>query len=543
MNDKLFNKMRPQTLADVKGHSVVVEKVKRWFRNDTIPSFLLMHGCRGCGKTTVARIIAKVANCEHPTENGPCGECDSCKAAMLGVNQDILELDAASKNKVEDVKALVEKLGYVPFYKRKVVILDEVHRLSATAFDSLLKTLEEPPENVIFIFCTTELQKIPDTIVSRARKLEFSALPVSVIKERLAEICKKFEKPYEDAALIAIAKASRGAMRDAINYLEDFFEIGITEENALSELGLANELQVIQIIEGICEGDYKKAVFGFRSVQKKGAKLISFIDSMISVCIDLLQAKEEGMVKNIDGTDCYREEIARVSGMHSMLKLSEICHSFSDIRPLGLEPIQIEGMVISLLVEDSSIVLLEKKVASLETLLNNQSAIRPAETNIAKTLDTPVLPSINDAEIPFEDTEEVFGEAVETVETRKPVTESTLESADPDEFIPVDDLEDVSLSAADVAALFEQDANMEPVEEFEEMRKEMEEPEEDLAETETSECDNCPYEEQCEGECLKDRIEKARGEGDKKPETSDAEVTENTAEDVGDFFSSLARLF
>lgn len=522
MKDKLFNLMRPQSLVDVKGHKVVTDKVKRWIKSDSIPSFILMYGCRGCGKTTVARILSKVANCDNPNEDGPCGECPSCKQAALGINPDILELDAASRNKVEDVKALTEKLGYLPFFKKKVVILDEVHRLSATAFDSLLKTLEEPPENVIFIFCTTELQKIPDTIVSRARKLEFNSLPTPVIAERLSEICKNYDKPYEEAALLAIAKASGGAMRDAINNLEDFFEIGITEENVLSELGLAGEQVILSMIEGMCEGSWEKSVLNFRKEVTKGMRLQSFIDSVISVCLDLMQANVTNTVTEISGTDAYKEMVLKISGKVSFVKLSEICNAFSKIRPIGLDAIQIEGLITSLLIEESSVERLRKQV---EELTNRINALENGKiSSRAAVISTEPVNSTISEELPF------------------------------DEESPLDELESVPFDQpADTAKVLpEPDENEQKMPDPSTLQADENEEDSEIEE-EVSECDCCPYIDECTGDCIQDKVKNIKeGNGEKTVANSDADTTKEEtdesedvleAPDADDFFSSLARLF
>ena len=503
MNEKLFNVMRPKSLADVKGHTVVTDKVRRWIKNNSIPSFILMYGCRGCGKTTVARIISRVANCDHPTLDGPCGECPSCIQAAMGINPDILELDAASRNKVEDVKALTERLGYLPFYKRKVVILDEVHRLSATAFDSLLKTLEEPPEKVIFIFCTTELQKIPDTIASRARKLEFHSLPVDVIAKRLAEICAFYNKPFEEEALLLIAKASSGAMRDAINNLEDFFESGITKENVLSELGLAGEDVILSIIEGICNGNWEKSVRNFRTAVNKGLRLQAFIDSLIGVCLDLMQANITNTVNEINGTDAYKEMVLQISGKVSFLRLSEICNAFSQIRPIGLDSVQIEGIITSLLIKQSSIELLQRQVDELS------ERIRALECGLVKPaiISTEPIVSTESKELPFEEEsplEEISGAPIESTEIKETEEETPFTG----------------------------------------------ENEETENAAEESDCDNCPYIEECSGEnCILEQLKNHKEENDEKDadeEDADSAKEQNApveAPDANDFFSSLARLF
>lgn len=376
--EKLFNLERPQTLSSVKGHSVIVQRVSKWVESGNIPSFILLHGCKGCGKTTVARIISKSANCENPTKDGPCGVCESCKAAATGSNMDILELDAASKNKVEDVEKVVEKLQYVPYYKKRVCIFDEVHRLSDAAFSSLLKVLEEPPEDVIFIFCTTEIHKIPDTIKSRARQLTFAALPVSVIVTRLEEICNKYSVEYEKDALYLIAKYAKGAMRDAVNTLEDYLDCDkIKAEDVVSGLGLADDDMVFSIVENIVQGNYN-AVSIFRSAINKGLRVQNLIESIISVVLDVLQYKATDSTDSICGTDVYKEGIVALAIKATFSRFSEMISYFSSIRPVGLEPFQVEAGMVGLIVEESTVSRLEKEIEKLKADIKNGSIVSAA---------------------------------------------------------------------------------------------------------------------------------------------------------------------
>ncbi len=408
--EKLFNLERPQTLSSVKGHPIIVQRVSRWVESGNIPSFILLHGCKGCGKTTVARIISKSANCENPTKDGPCGICESCKAAATGSNMDILELDAASKNKVEDVEKVVEKLQYVPYYKKRVCIFDEVHRLSDAAFSSLLKVLEEPPEDVIFIFCTTEIHKIPDTIKSRARQLTFAALPVSVIVERLVEICEKYSIEYEKDALYLIAKYAKGAMRDAVNTLEDYLDCDkIKVEDVISGLGLAADDMIFSIIENIVQGNYE-AVSIFRSAVNKGLRVQNLIESITSVVLDVLQYKATNSTDNICGTDVYKEGIVALAIKATFSRFSEMISYFSSIRPIGLEPFQVEAGMVGLIVEESTVSRLEREIEKLKTDIKNGAVVNvtpvvtalpslPAEECIERDELSYVLP---EEDIPFE---------------------------------------------------------------------------------------------------------------------------------------------
>lgn len=368
MAEKLFNVERPMTLDSVKGHEVVVARIGHWFETGNVPSFILSEGCRGCGKTTTARIIARYVNCDNPTKNGPCGECESCKKAIAGNNLDIIELDAASKNKVEDVKSLEEKIHYMPFYKKKVVILDEVHRLSDAAFSSLLKLLEEPPEHCIFIFCTTEAQKIPDTIRSRARQLTFAALPVNVIVERLKEICLKYGVRAEDEALAILAKSANGAMRDAVNYLEDFFDGDVTVERVRAGLGVPDTELVCSIIEGMLTADFK-CIKAFRETVGRGVRLNILVEYLVRTCLDVSQFLICADMSLISGTESYKESIIKLSKMATFVRFAEFVKAFGSVRYVGAESYQVESIIVSTMIEESSVSILSRKVAELESEL------------------------------------------------------------------------------------------------------------------------------------------------------------------------------
>lgn len=384
MAEKLFNVERPLSLDSVKGHEVVVARISHWFETGNVPSFILSEGCRGCGKTTTARIIARYVNCDNPSKNGPCGECESCRKAMLGNNLDIIELDAASKNKVEDVKTLEEKIHYMPFYKKKVVILDEVHRLSEAAFSSLLKLLEEPPEHCIFIFCTTEAQKIPDTIRSRARQLTFSALPVNIIVERLREICTKYNVNAEEEALAILARNANGAMRDAVNYLEDFFDGDITVERVRVGLGVPSTELVFTIIEGMLEADFK-CIRAFRESVARGVRLNILIEHLVRTCMDAAQIKIGADMSLINGTENYKEGVIRLSKKATFVRFAEFIKAFGTVRYVGVESYQVESVIVSTMIEESSVSILARKIEALESELAGLKSGRVVVDDIVAT--------------------------------------------------------------------------------------------------------------------------------------------------------------
>ena len=238
----LYRKFRPDSFEDVKGQDAIVTTLKNQIESDHIGHAYLFCGTRGTGKTTVAKVFAKAVNCENPGKNGPCGECGMCRLIASGTSMNVVEMDAASNNKVDDIRQVIEEVQYSPPQgKYKVYIIDEVHMLSASAFNALLKTLEEPPSYMIFILATTEVHKIPLTILSRCQRYDFKRIPVDTIAGRLRELLEREGIQAEDKALTYIAKLADGALRDGLSLLEQcisfYFGERLTYENVLKVLG------------------------------------------------------------------------------------------------------------------------------------------------------------------------------------------------------------------------------------------------------------------------------------------------------------------
>ena len=217
----LYRKWRPDTFEDVKGQDHIVTTLKNQISADRIGHAYLFCGTRGTGKTSVAKIFARAVNCEHPVNGSPCGECPACKAIAAGTSMNVIEIDAASNNGVDNIREIREEVQYSPTEgKYKVYIIDEVHMLSIGAFNALLKTLEEPPAYVIFILATTEAAKIPITIMSRCQRYDFHRISIETIADRLTQLMKAENISVEDRAIRYVAKAADGSMRDALSLLD-----------------------------------------------------------------------------------------------------------------------------------------------------------------------------------------------------------------------------------------------------------------------------------------------------------------------------------
>ena len=238
----LYRKFRPTEFGDVKGQDHIITTLQNQIKANRIGHAYLFCGTRGTGKTTVAKIFAKAVNCEHPVDGSPCGECETCRSIAAGTSMNVIEIDAASNNGVDNIREIREEVAYRPTEGRyKVYIIDEVHMLSIGAFNALLKTLEEPPEYVIFILATTEVHKIPITILSRCQHYDFKRISIETITNRMKELMDTEHVDVEDKALRYIAKAADGSMRDALSLLDQCiaFYMGqkLTYDNVLEVLG------------------------------------------------------------------------------------------------------------------------------------------------------------------------------------------------------------------------------------------------------------------------------------------------------------------
>lgn len=258
MYQALYRKYRPASFSEVVGQEHITETLKGELAGNKIFHAYLFTGTRGTGKTTCAKILAKAVNCENPKNGDPCGECASCKAIANGDVMDIVEIDAASNNGVDDVRVLREQIVFTPANaKYRVYIIDEVHMLSKAAFNALLKTLEEPPSHVIFILATTEVQELPATILSRCQRFDFSRIDASVIKERLLYVAKCEAIDLSDGAASLIASLSDGCMRDALSLLDQCAGSGalIDEKAVENACGMTGHEHINNMAEYIAKGD------------------------------------------------------------------------------------------------------------------------------------------------------------------------------------------------------------------------------------------------------------------------------------------------
>ena len=292
----LYRKWRPQVFADVKGQDHIVKTLQNQISSGRIGHAYLFCGTRGTGKTTVAKILARAVNCEHPVDGSPCGECPSCKQILAGTSLNVVEIDAASNNGVENIREIREQVQYPPTEgKYRVYIIDEVHMLSTGAFNALLKTLEEPPSYVIFILATTEVHKIPITVLSRCQRYDFRRITLDTITARLKELTEAENMPVEEKALRYVAKAGDGSMRDALSLLDQCaaFHFGetLTYEHVLDVLGAVDNSVFRDLFRAIRENRTKDCILKLEEMVVQGRELSQFVVDFIWFLRNLLLLK------------------------------------------------------------------------------------------------------------------------------------------------------------------------------------------------------------------------------------------------------------
>lgn len=285
----LATKYRPQKFADVVGQDVVVKILTQGLIKNRLGAALLFSGTRGVGKTTLARILAKTFRCEKRAEDEyePCCNCPSCLEFAHSNQMDVIEIDAASNTSVDDIREIIESCQYKPTTGRfKIFIIDEVHMLSKSAFNALLKTLEEPPTHVKFLFATTETYKIPETVLSRVLKFDLKSLPPDLIAQHLSSICNRENISADAEALFMVANAADGSIRDSLSILDQMINISsgnsLTVKDIKNGLGISDESDMLLLFECIAKGDIKNAIFKYREIITASISVERVIESLMN---------------------------------------------------------------------------------------------------------------------------------------------------------------------------------------------------------------------------------------------------------------------
>ena len=293
MYQALYRKWRPQTFADVIGQQHVTDTLRAQIKSGRLSHAYLFTGTRGTGKTTCAKILARAVNCEHPVNGDPCNECAACRGILDGSVLDVTEIDAASNNGVDNIRDLRDETRYTPAQvKKRVFIIDEVHMLSIGAFNALLKTLEEPPEHVLFILATTELHKVPATILSRCQRFDFRRIGAEDIARRLLDVATGEGIELTEGAARLIARLADGAMRDALSMLDRAAAAGaVDEQTVTTALGVLGQDDGVRLAEALKAGDLAAAVGLLDEYYNEGRDLAAVYDQMLGLIRDALLVK------------------------------------------------------------------------------------------------------------------------------------------------------------------------------------------------------------------------------------------------------------
>ncbi len=314
----LYRKWRPDAFQEVKGQEHIVTTLKNQIKHERIGHAYLFCGTRGTGKTTIAKLMAKAVNCEHPVDGSPCNACESCRAIAAGNSMNVIEIDAASNNGVDNIRQINSAVQYSPQSGRYLVyIIDEVHMLSIGAFNALLKTLEEPPEYVIFILATTESHKIPITILSRCQRYDFKRISIETITDRLAELLEREQIEATREALAYVAKAADGSMRDALSILDQCiaYNLGekLTYDKVLDTIGAVDIEVYIDLLIAMHDKNIRDAVDIIEQAVWQGKDLTQFVNEFTTLIRNVLMLKLAPDMQ-VDLTSENKQRLQELSG-------------------------------------------------------------------------------------------------------------------------------------------------------------------------------------------------------------------------------------
>lgn len=400
----LYRKFRPQEFGDVKGQEHIVTTLQNQIKAGRIGHAYLFCGTRGTGKTTVAKIFAKAVNCQHPSEGSPCGDCPSCRAVAAGNSMNVIEIDAASNNGVDNIREIVEEVSYSPAEGRyKVYIIDEVHMLSIGAFNALLKTLEEPPSYVIFILATTEVHKLPITILSRCQRYDFKRISIDTITDRMKELIDAESVRVEEKALRYIAKTADGSMRDALSLLDQCiaFHLGqeLTYDKVLDVLGAVDTEVFSRLLRYVLDRNVLGCVELLEEIVIQGRELTQFVTDFTWYLRNLMLVQASDHLEDVidmstDNLNRLKEE-SQLADMDRIIRYIRIFSELSgQIRYAAQKRILVEIALIKLckpeMETDQEAILdrirqVEDKVENGAVITAPASAAAQTAGNVSKT--------------------------------------------------------------------------------------------------------------------------------------------------------------
>lgn len=439
----IYRRFRPSTFDKMVGQEHVVQTLVNQINSDRIGHAYLFCGARGTGKTSAAKIFARAINCLHPVNGSPCGECEVCKALLDPANLDILEIDAASNNKVENIREIRDKVQYPPVSARyKVYIIDEVHMLTTEAFNALLKTLEEPPKHAVFVLATTEPHKLPATILSRCMRFDFRLVPDKTIAALISQIYDELGKKYDDEAILAIARAGEGSVRDALSVADlcvSYTNEKLTYNDVIAVLGASDSRVTARLVENIFKGESGKVLEAIDELVDLG-KGVGVLNKDVSAHLrDVMVAKTCKNAREIlslpESEFALIEKNAELADVHRILRATEIFAGVENDLKYSTHPrvvFEAAAMRASMPEQDYNIDSLLARIAKLEKAVAEgvkvavekvEKATKPEEKKVdideEKVLSAKRFDERKSSAEPYKD--DVKAEKINAETTKKPV--------------------------------------------------------------------------------------------------------------------------
>lgn len=437
----LYRTYRPQTFDEVIGQKYILQTIKNQIKEGTVSHAYLFNGPRGTGKTTMAKLLAKAVNCENE-DLKPCNECESCKEITEGSHPDVIEIDAASNTGVDDVREIIEKVKYAPARgKYKIYIIDEVHMMSTSAFNALLKTLEEPPAHVIFVLATTEVNKVLPTILSRCQRFDFTKVSTEDLKIKLKEILDRENKKYEEGVVDAIAELAEGGVRDALSILDQTIAYAvdnITVQHIKDIYGITSNSEKITFLENVFNNNIIEVLNQIDEFEKNGIDLVKLTSNLIDLLKELIIASSthnEKLLKTIN-LEQANKLIDLVENEQLYLMIDVLLETMNNYKKSNNSRAFFELAILKLCSYSKK----EKKIISNPVITNenkSQTYIQPNTTASFKVQPEPIIVENNIKKV-----EE------EVIETEKNVSRETIEDVLPEGFYKENDK--ISTSDEDV---------------------------------------------------------------------------------------------
>lgn len=419
--ETLANKYRPKIISQMIGQDAVKKAIYGKLSENNIPKVSLFYGIKGTGKTTMARIVAKALDCENPTDQGPCCQCASCKAIDADQSTDVIELDAASHNGVADVTAIIAKAQFLPYGKKKVIILDEIHMLSIAAFNKLLKIVEEPPKHVHFIFCTTEKNKVPATILSRCNQFEFKKISDREIFDNLKHVCEEEMISYDEDALKLITKSADGSVRDSLSILEQLsYGKKLTHELVADTLGYAPEEIIFGLLQSVADRNLREAVTCLQNAANGGANMVTFVRDLVNALLDVVNVANGLDLHSYSVTSNYvsylRKLCAQIDADTALCYISSLTKTLENAKSYGAE-MAVTLSVLQLITKEQKhddlrerIRRLEERLQALEIPPSPEKTVEQTDNILTSVPGTDKVipfrkgdPDTDISDIPFED--------------------------------------------------------------------------------------------------------------------------------------------